>query len=214
MEEDLLQEPEEDQPGREVIIIFFVFFEAGLAPLSLGLGWLLGHRPLERFGWSVRDATWGIAAAIPLILMFVAMLRWPVGPLRWSKKFFDTEVAPLLASSTWWEIAMMSVSAAVGEEMLFRGVLQPALSGWLGVPGGLVVTSLLFGLLQPISIVYVVMTTFLGLYLGIESLQIKVAWFVGGNLLMVMVTHAVYYFAALAYLLRIRPAMNAGPDSI
>jgi membrane protease YdiL (CAAX protease family) len=207
MEEDLLQEPEEDPPGREVIIIFFVFFEAGLAPLSLGLGWLLGHRPLDRFVWSVRDATWGIAAAIPLISMFVAMLRWPVGPLRRFKKFFDTEVAPLLEKSTWWEIAMMSLSAAVGEEMLFRGVLQPALGGWLGVPGGLFLASLLFGLLHPVSIVYMVTAAFLGLYLG-------VVWIVGGNLLMVMVTHAVYDFAALTYLIRIRPAMSDGPDSI
>jgi hypothetical protein len=46
MEEDLLQGPEDDQPGREVIIILAVFFEAGLAPLSLFLGWLFGHSPL------------------------------------------------------------------------------------------------------------------------------------------------------------------------
>ena len=81
MEEDLLQGPEDDQPGREVIIIFAVFFEAGLAPLSLVLGWLLGHPPLEHFAWSLRDALWGVLAAIPLILMFLAMLRWPIGPL-------------------------------------------------------------------------------------------------------------------------------------
>ena len=49
MEEDLREEPEDDHPKREVIIIFAVFFEAGLAPLSLILGWLLGHPPLDRF---------------------------------------------------------------------------------------------------------------------------------------------------------------------
>ena len=51
-EEDLLQGPEDDLPGREVIIIFAVFFEGGLAPLSLVLGWLLGHPPLSISLWS------------------------------------------------------------------------------------------------------------------------------------------------------------------
>jgi len=207
MEEDPLQEPEEDQPGLEVIIIFAVFFEGGLAPLSLALGWLLGHRPLETFAWSTRDAIWGVVAAIPLTLMFVAMLRWPIGPLGWVKKFFDTDVAPLLAKSSWSEIALISLAAGVGEEMLFRGVLQAWLSGWLGVAWGLGLASLLFGLLHPISIVYMVIAAFLGLYLG-------AVWIVGGNLLMVMVTHALYDFAALAYLIRIRPSISPGPDSI
>ncbi len=80
-EEDLLQGPEDDQPGREVIIIFAVFFEAGLAPLSLVLGWLLGHPPLERFAWNATDALSGVLATIPLLLVFLAILRWPVGPL-------------------------------------------------------------------------------------------------------------------------------------
>ena len=83
--------------------------------------------------------------------------------------------------------------------MLFRGVLQASLSAWLGTPWGLGLTSLLFGLLHPISIAYMVIATILGLYLG-------AVWNVGGNLLTVMITHALYDFAALAYLLRIRPA--------
>jgi hypothetical protein len=62
MEEDLLQEREDDHPKRAVIIIFAVFFEGGLAPLSLVLGWLLGHPPLDRFVWSIEDALWGVAA--------------------------------------------------------------------------------------------------------------------------------------------------------
>jgi membrane protease YdiL (CAAX protease family) len=206
MEEDLLEEPEDDHPGREVIIIFAVFFEGGLAPLSLVLGWLLGHPPLQQFSWSETAAVWGIAATIPLILMFVAMLRWPIGPLSRVKKFCDDEVVPLLAESTWSEIALISLSAGVGEEMLFRGVLQASLSGWLGVPWGLGLASLLFGVLHPISVTYMVIATFLGLYLG-------AVWIVGGNLLTVMVTHALYDFAALAYLLRIRPAETSGANS-
>jgi membrane protease YdiL (CAAX protease family) len=207
MEEDLLQEPEDDQPGREVIIIFAVFFEGGLAPLSLILGWLLGHRPLEHFAWSMHDALWGVAAVIPLALMFLAMLRWPIGPLRRVKRFLDDDVTPLLEKSSWAEIALVSVSAGVGEEMLFRGVVQPWLSGWIGDAGGLGIASLLFGLLHPISVVYMVIAALLGLYLG-------AVWIFGGNLLIVMVTHAVFDFLALAYLIRIRPYYFGSASSL
>ncbi len=101
-----------------------VFFEAGLAPLSLVLGWLFGHPPLEHFAWRFEDAVIGIGATVPLVLMFLAMLRWPVGPLARVKKFCDHEVVPLLNDCSWSEIALVSLSAGVGEEMLFRGVIQ------------------------------------------------------------------------------------------
>jgi membrane protease YdiL (CAAX protease family) len=207
LEEDLLQGPEDDQPGREVIIIFAVFFEGGLAPLSLLLGWLLGHPPLESFAWSMRAATWGVLAAIPFTLLFLAMLRWPIGPLKRVKNFCDNEVVPLLDKSTWSEIALISLSAGVGEEMLFRGVVQASLSSWLSWPAGLTLASLLFGLLHPISVTYMIIAAILGLYLG-------AVWIASGNLLTVMVTHALYDFAALAYLLRIRPAWEGGSDQI
>ena len=55
MEEARFEEPENDPPGHGVVIIFTVFFEAGLAPFSLFLGWLLGHPPLAKFVWSFAD---------------------------------------------------------------------------------------------------------------------------------------------------------------
>ncbi len=108
---------------------------------------------------------------------------------------------PLLDKSSWSEIALIAVSAGVGEEMLFRGVVQASLGAWLGASWGLALASLLFGLLHPISVAYMVITAILGLYLG-------VLWNLGGNLLAVMITHALYDFAALGYLLRIRPSFS------
>ena len=202
MEDDLLQEPEEDKPGREVIIMLAVFFEAGLAPLSLILGWLFGHPPLQSFVWKAEDALLGVLATVPLVLMFLAMLRWPIGPLSRVKKFCDQEVVPLLDKSSWSEIALVSLSAGVGEEMLFRGVVQASIGSWLGITWGLVLASLLFGLFHPISLTYMIIATILGFYLGLVMIA-------GGNLLSVMVVHALYDFAALGYLLRIRPALES-----
>ncbi len=201
MDDDLLHEPEEDKPGREVIIMLAVFFEVGLAPLSLLLGWVLGHPPLEHFVWSWNDAFLGVMATVPLVLMFLAMLRWPIGPLRRVKNFCDNEVVPLLDNSSWSEIALISLSAGVSEEMLFRGVVQTSIGAWLGIPWGVVLASLLFGLFHPISLTYMVIAAILGLYLG--TLMI-----LGGNLLTVMVVHALYDFAALGYLLHVRPFLD------
>jgi membrane protease YdiL (CAAX protease family) len=205
-EDELLQGPEDDQPGKEVIVIFAVFFEFVLAPVSLLLGWLFGHPPLEHFVWSLQDAGTGALAAIPLVLMFLAMLRWPIGPLKQVKKFCDDEVFPLFANSTWSEIGLVAICAGIGEEMLFRGFLQASLAAWLGVAWGLTLASLLFGLLHPISITYMVIAAILGFYLG-------GVWLYNGNLLTVMVTHGLYDFAALGYLIRIRPAEQMSSES-
>jgi membrane protease YdiL (CAAX protease family) len=202
MEDDHLQEPEDEPPGREVIVMLAVFFEAGLAPLSLVFGWLFSHPPLEHFVWSMQGALLGVTATIPPLVLFLAMLRWPIGPLSKVKEFCDYEVVPLLRESSWSEIALVSFSAGVGEEMLFRGVFQPSIDGWLGFPWGLILASLLFGLSHPISITYMIIATILGLYLGI------VLYF-GGNLISCIVVHSLYDFAALGYVLRIRPLFES-----
>jgi uncharacterized protein len=203
-EEELLQGPEDDQPGREVVIILAAFFECFLALLSLVLGYFFGHPPLETFRWSMRDAVWGALATVPLLAMFLAILQWPVGPFKQVKKFCDDELVPVLEESYWYEIGVIALTAGVGEEMLFRGVVQASLAAWLGVAWGLTLTSLLFGLLHPLSVTYMVIAGILGFYLGI-------VWFLSGNLLTAMVTHALYDFAALGYLIRIRP--KSGGDS-
>jgi membrane protease YdiL (CAAX protease family) len=179
-----------------VIIMFAVFFEGGLAPLSLFLGWWLGHNPLQKFAWKLEDTLWGGLAALPLVGLFLVMLRWPWGPLRTIKAFCEEEFVPLLAGSSWSDMALIALAAGVGEEMLFRGVLQTSLGAWLGSGWGLVVSSILFGLLHPISLPYILLTIAVGLYLG-------GAFLLTDNLLTVMVTHAVYDFALMAYLLRI-----------
>jgi membrane protease YdiL (CAAX protease family) len=128
--------------------------------------------------------------------MFLAILNWPIGPLARIKKFCEEDVVSLFQESSWSELALISLSAGVGEEMLFRGALQAAFVHWMGTAGGLVVASLAFGLMHAISMTYIIITVILGLYLGW-------VWIANGNLLTVMVTHALYDFVALGYLIRI-----------
>lgn len=198
-------EPIDDPPGHDAIVLFAVFFEGGLAPLALFLGWWLSHPPLLRFSWSATDALLGAVAALPPVLFFLATLRWPVGPFRGLKRFCEEEFVPLLTNSTWSDIALIAISAGVGEEMLFRGVFQSALVGSTGWLAGLILASLLFGLLHPISTLYAAIGFAMGMYLGWLFL-------VTDNLLTAMATHAVYDFLLMASLLRVgdpdRPREN------
>ncbi len=193
----LPNDPEDDLPGHGVVVLFTVFVEAGLAPFSIVVGWMLGQLPLQSFAWSARDALLGSVAALPLFVLFLSMLRWPVGPLRRLKDLCELEVVPLFRESLWSELALISLSAGVGEEMLFRGVFQATFMDWFGTLWGVILAGLLFGLLHPMSVTYIMIAGLLGLYLG-------AIWIYNGNLLTVMVTHALYDFIALAYLIRLR----------
>ena len=169
---------------------------------------------MQSFAWSTSDALLGAAAAAPLVAIFVAILTWPVGRLAQVKTFCDREVVPLFAKSNWSELALISLSAGVGEEMLFRGVFQASFTQWLqgplgywwGVVAGLALASMLFGLLHPISLPYVGIAALLGFYIG-------AVWIYSGNLLTAMVTHALYDFAALGFIIRIQHGHDDESDS-
>jgi membrane protease YdiL (CAAX protease family) len=80
---------------------------------------------------------------------------------------------------------------------LFRGLLQTGLSTvsswWLG----LIITSIIFGLLHFVSLLYAVLATLIGLYLGF-------LFIIFDNLAVPMIVHALYDFVALLYLVRMR----------
>ena len=180
------------------IVQIAVIFEAGLAPLALVIGWLLGQRPLEGFEWAARDAAWGAVAALPMLGMFWLAWRWPAGSLAEIKKYCIEELIPVFRDCGWHDLALIALVAGIGEELLFRGTIQAALSRWLGLWPGLAVASLLFGFLHPITPTYVAIATLLGTYLG-------AVWIATGNLLTVIIAHALYDFVALV-ILRLEPS--------
>lgn len=178
------------------IVLLTVAFEGGCGALALLLGWLLGQGPFQRSSWSGNALALGVAATLPMLGVLFVALRWPVGPVAHIKQVFDEIVRDLLGPCSVAELAFVSLMAGFGEEMLFRGVLQPAFSDGLGSPwAGLVVASLLFGLLHPITFAYVVFAAAMGFYLGC-------VWMATDNLVVVVVAHALYDFVALVVLLR------------
>lgn len=175
----------------------FVLFEAALAPLALVLGWALGIHPLADFQWDVKAVLGGVAAALPMLGFLAVAVRWPIGPIARIKSFFNRELAPVLEGCEWPDLALISLAAGVGEEMLFRGVIQGGLIRAFGPAAGVASAALLFGLLHPVTAWYIAIASLLGAYLG-------VVWLASGNLLTVMVAHAVYDLIALVVLLQDR----------
>ncbi|WOX05403.1 CPBP family intramembrane glutamic endopeptidase [Microbulbifer pacificus] len=95
----------------------------------------------------------------------------------------------------WWQIGVLAVTAGVCEELLFRGFLQPWIASFSTPLVGLLVASVVFGLLHYASSIYFLITAVMGLILG------AVYW-LSESLLTVIVWHGVYDLIALGVLVK------------
>ncbi|MEN3971141.1 CPBP family intramembrane glutamic endopeptidase [Sphingomicrobium sp. XHP0235] len=95
----------------------------------------------------------------------------------------------------WPTILLVSASAGIGEELLFRGALQGWLASevplWLAIVG----PALLFAVLHPFSRAYVAYAFVIGCFLG------ALYWWTG-SLLAAVIAHALYDVVALGRLKR------------
>jgi membrane protease YdiL (CAAX protease family) len=181
--------------ARRTVLVWAVSIEGGLVALAWLLGWWLDLPPLRTFAWDGGDALKGLAATVPLLVLLVVMFRWPVGPFAGLKRLSEEVLRPALAPCTVVDLVGISILAGIGEEMVFRGVAQAGLERSLGLWGGLVAASVLFGLVHFLSVTYFVLATLMGAYLG-------ALWMYSGNLLVPVVVHGAYDLVALLWLLR------------
>jgi len=195
------------EPPRHMTAVA-VAFEFALLMAAVVIGWVIGHSPFSTVDVAAdalpdigRACLWGAAAAVPMIVGLVLINRYPIGPLRELRHVVDRLIVPLFREATLAELALISLVAGIGEEALFRGLIQHALEVKIGPPYGLwiglAVASLLFGLAHAITRMYVVLAALIGIYLG---------WlFVAtDSLIAPAAAHALYDFIALAYLVRWR----------
>ena len=212
-----MSDSEEAKPNPRGVVWLAAAVEGGLVGVAWLAGWLIGVLPLEFFFWSWQEALLGVAATVPMLVMFFLCLRWPIGPLRPIKRFCDQIIRPLLSPCTLLDLAGISLLAGLGEEMLFRGVFQAGFAMWIGNEWiALALASVLFGLCHAITPAYTVLATIMGAYLG--WLFLRSASLVGNagtdsvtsNLLPSVIAHSFYDFTALIVLLRVqRPEIPA-----
>ncbi len=165
-------------------------FEAGLAVFALLLALAFGLRP-----WLALEFTAGallqslVASAVLIAAMLLLMrLRWPT--IRELDRFVREHLVPLFRDAGPLAIGAVALAAGVGEELLFRGLLQDGLSGVIGPLAALITASAVFGLAHAVSPAYFVIASVIGVYLG--GLYLAT-----GNLLVPIVVHFVYDWAVL-----------------
>jgi membrane protease YdiL (CAAX protease family) len=173
------------------------FFELALVLVAAVIGSIVRGAAFPfRLDFEPRDMLLALGATAPpaaaaLLLTSRAGTRIPfLGRIyERVKELFDHAIRGLGLD----EILILAAAAGIGEEVLFRGVLQPSM--------GLVATSLTFGLLHALTPAYFILATLMGAYLG---------WLqeATGNLLVPIIVHWLY--DALAFwLLRRRFAADA-----
>jgi membrane protease YdiL (CAAX protease family) len=173
--------------------------EGGLALIALLLAWVF-HVPLrDQFdlAWSplVPAVVRGLLATLPMLIVFWVLVNsnWPrLRELRAQVEWLVREMFPAGSAA---QFAMVAALAGVGEELLFRGVLQTKLGEWTTPAVGLVLASLLFGLAHALSKLYFAFAVAVGAFLGWLALAYN-------DLVAPMVAHGLYDFLALVYLSR------------
>ena len=180
--------------------------EGGLGLAAIGIGWLLGHWPAIGMGLSSPTAVeqWraiglGVVGTLPLLAALLVLDRFPIAPLERVRQFAEEAIGQMFPQPRIWQLALVALAAGLGEELMFRGLLQAGLARWLTVPGGvwlaLVAASLVFGAFHWLNTTYAILAALAGVYFG---------WLLiaTGSLWPPIVAHALYDFAALWYLVR------------
>ena len=190
--------------GRSVVSIAIVFEGAlGLA------GWALcawqGVPLAPRLELSADVWLRSVVASAPmfLLLAYVTRSRWR--PLVDLRNQVESIVGELFRGVSWLGLATVAIAAGAGEELLFRGALQPLAERWWGPSAGWIAVSVLFGVVHAASRTYFLFATAVGLYLG---------WLTSSfdDLVAPIVVHAAYDFAALAILQRATKGKEPSPE--
>lgn len=193
-------------PRSTNIAVSAIAFESFLAVAAVGVGWAIGFSPLEKLPLTraalpelARAALWGLVATLPLFAGLYLLEKLPLRSLQRVRAVVDQFISQLLRGASVIDLALLSLMAGVGEEVLFRGLVQAGLAHLIGGAHGvwiaLLVASIAFGLAHAITPTYAVLATLIGLYLGWLFLATD-------SLLAPIVTHAVYDFGALLYFSR------------
>lgn len=166
--------------GMALVAVLVAIATRGKAPFSLPHPWLPLTPP--------RDVFYSTALGACLGMLLAVGTRLSVPRFAWAKNL-HLELRPFVKDVSTIGIVMLALTSSLGEELLFRGLLEPWLGLWL--------QALLFGVLHqmagPSRWVWAAWATVVGLLFGgIFELT--------GSLAGPLVAHAVVNGLNLAYL--------------
>lgn len=176
--------------SRAEIVAKAMLFECGLGFLGIIISWVANISLSDQLSLSQDAATRGVFASLPMIAMLLACYEVNWRPFVKLRQDVEPIVQKLFADCNWLELLLISFAAGLGEEVLFRGALQPLVVRWTNPWVGLSVVALLFGLAHSVSTVYFVAATIIGVYFGWLTYSYS-------DLVAPVVAHALYDFVAL-----------------
>jgi hypothetical protein len=196
-----------DTADRSHFLRLAALFEGGLILVALALGLIVGIDPFADFRIDRAGVLLGLAAALPPFLLLAVTDRFRFSALERIKRHVLQLLGPALATCRWYQLAFIAALAGLGEDLVFRGVLQRCLERWLDFGGsgriaGLVVSNIIFGLLHLVTPTYAILAAVMGIYFGVLFDATQPA-----NLVVPVLAHGVYDY--LAFLLLRREARTS-----
>lgn len=137
------------------------------------------------------------------LYLCLAVICFKVKPIAKLMAPLLRQIVKIYPAFTLTQILIISALAGFGEELLMRGILQVFITEHLGVFLGILIASLVFGLLHFLSLIYVVTTFLIGCLFG-------VAFHLTQDLLLVMVAHAVYDVFAFIGIKKVLLKLSSG----
>jgi membrane protease YdiL (CAAX protease family) len=176
-----------------------VLVEGGLALVAMLLAWIFRVPLREQLPESAEQLAYaimrGVLVTLPMFAVFLWLVHSSWTTLRELREQVEWLIAEMFPAASPAQFAMVALLAGVGEELLFRGVIQSISSQWTTPLAGLIITSLLFGAAHALTKLYFFLATAIGLCFGALVLQYD-------DLVAPMVAHCLYDFFALSYLSR------------
>jgi hypothetical protein len=174
-----------------------VIVEGGLALVAALFAWLFGVPLREQIAPAGTPLAWAVGRGLLAALAMLAVFWWLVHSdrptLRNLRQQVEWLIGEMFPSRSVAQFALIALLAGVGEELLFRGVVQRKLIDWTNPVAGVVIASLLFGLAHALSKLYFLLATVIGLCFGWMTWQYN-------DLVAPIVAHSVYDFVALVYI--------------
>ena len=198
MDSPHFQDSEFSQPEQYHTVFTAVVFEGGLAVLAIVIGYFCNFSPTKTLSWSFQDVILGFAATIPVLMMFVFLDRAKSLPFLRIQQLVRTFTYTFFRKCSTAQIFLICVLAGIGEELFFRGLMQDGIvhgiGGTVGLICGIVISSLFFGAAHLITPTYGIIAFFMSLYFAALFL-----W--SGNILVPIITHALYDYCVIRFLL-------------
>ncbi len=184
-----------------------LWFNAAMLGAAFLIGRLLGVDVVATLGFTAEAVLLGVAATVPAAALLWLLDRCPFAAFDDLRRLARDKLAPLVAPLTMPQLVLLVISVGFAEEILFRGLVQGGLEQYfeprLSADGAtwlsLLLAGIVFGLCHAITPAYALFAMVMGLYLG--ALWVFVP---PRNLLVPIVTHALYDFVAILYLVRSR----------